>query len=262
MMARVDAPGRASHSLRSSRSRSRARRRLRPHEHDGPQVVLKDGATLKVKLTEYRVSPQRVDMKAGPDGFAHLTLEADNDGRIPHDLAVGRGGFVIGRTTTIKPGQTAIAKGIALPVGTLPHLLHGLQPRHARAVRLPGRQVTRPGPGPLPRGLRPFPDRRRRGHRPRRPTGPRGLTANALSSLSLEPLLVLVCFDKGARTLPAGARVAPLRRQHPRAPASSELSRLFASKRPEDEKFTRRRRGPSATACRCSTARSPGWPAT
>jgi hypothetical protein len=82
------------------------------------EAVLKDGRTLRVKLTEYRVSPQRVDMKAGRDGFAHLTLEAINDGRIPHDVAVGRGGFIIGRTTTIKPGQTAIAKGIALPVGT------------------------------------------------------------------------------------------------------------------------------------------------
>ena len=82
------------------------------------ELVLKSGATLRVKLTEYRVSPQRVDVKAGPDGFAHLTLEAVNDGRVPHDLAVGRAGFIIGRTTTIKPGQTAIARGIELPVGT------------------------------------------------------------------------------------------------------------------------------------------------
>lgn len=83
-----------------------------------PELVLKDGGTLRVKLTEYRVSPQRVDMKAGRDGLARLTVEAVNDGEIPHDLAVGRGGFVIGRTTTIKPGQTARAKGFALPPGT------------------------------------------------------------------------------------------------------------------------------------------------
>jgi hypothetical protein len=83
-----------------------------------PEVVLKDGATLRVKLTEYRVEPQRVDIKAGPDGVARLTLVAENDGRVPHDLAIGRGGFIIGRTTTIKPGQTAIAKGFRLPVGT------------------------------------------------------------------------------------------------------------------------------------------------
>ena len=83
-----------------------------------PELVLKDGSTLRVKLTEYRVSPQRVDIATGRDGLAHLTLIAENRGAIPHDLAIGRGGFIIGRTTTIKPGQTAIAKGFALPTGT------------------------------------------------------------------------------------------------------------------------------------------------
>jgi hypothetical protein len=83
-----------------------------------PEVVLSDGATLKVVLTEYKVSPQRVDIKAGKDGVARLTLVAKNEGRIPHDLAIGRGGFIIGRTTTIKPGQTAVAEGFKLPVGT------------------------------------------------------------------------------------------------------------------------------------------------
>jgi hypothetical protein len=89
-----------------------------PGGTSAPEVVLKDGATLRVKLTEYKVDPQRVDIKAGKDGVARLTLVAVNDGRVPHDLAIGRGGFIIGRTTTIKPGQTAIAKGFRLPVGT------------------------------------------------------------------------------------------------------------------------------------------------
>jgi plastocyanin len=83
-----------------------------------PEVVLKDGATLRVKLTEYKVEPQRVDIKAGKDGVARLTLVAENDGEIPHDVAIGRGGFIIGRTTTIKPGQTAEARGFRLPIGT------------------------------------------------------------------------------------------------------------------------------------------------
>src|SRR4051812_12822933 len=74
-----------------------------------PELVLKDGATLRVKLTEYKVDPQRVDIEAGRDGVARLTLVAENDGDIPHDIAIGRGGFIIGRTSTIKPGQTAIA---------------------------------------------------------------------------------------------------------------------------------------------------------
>lgn len=34
------------------------------------------------------------------------------------------------------------------------------------------------------------------------PEGPVGMTANAVASLSLDPLLLLVCFDEGARTLP------------------------------------------------------------
>lgn len=34
------------------------------------------------------------------------------------------------------------------------------------------------------------------------PDGPVGMTANAVCSLSLEPLLLLVCFDRHARTLP------------------------------------------------------------
>ena len=34
------------------------------------------------------------------------------------------------------------------------------------------------------------------------PDGPVGMTANAVCSLSLDPLLLLVCFDKSARTLP------------------------------------------------------------
>jgi flavin reductase (DIM6/NTAB) family NADH-FMN oxidoreductase RutF len=35
------------------------------------------------------------------------------------------------------------------------------------------------------------------------PDGPRGLTANAVTSLSLEPLLLLACFDQNSNTLEA-----------------------------------------------------------
>ena len=34
------------------------------------------------------------------------------------------------------------------------------------------------------------------------PEGPVGMTANAVCSLSLDPVLLLACFDRGARTLP------------------------------------------------------------
>ncbi len=68
------------------------------------------------------------------------------------------------------------------------------------------------------------------------PDGPSGLTANALCSLALEPLLLLVCVDNTARTLPVIRRSGCFavnvldHEQH-------VLSGLFASKRPEAEKF-------------------------
>jgi 3-hydroxy-9,10-secoandrosta-1,3,5(10)-triene-9,17-dione monooxygenase reductase component len=68
------------------------------------------------------------------------------------------------------------------------------------------------------------------------PDGPVGMTANAVCSLSLDPLLLLVCFANDARTLP------PIR-EHKRfgvnvlAAGQQELARLFASKLPEAEKF-------------------------
>jgi flavin reductase (DIM6/NTAB) family NADH-FMN oxidoreductase RutF len=66
--------------------------------------------------------------------------------------------------------------------------------------------------------------------------GPVGMTANAVCSLSLDPVLLLVCFDNAARTLP------PVRESgrfgvNVLAAGQEELARLFASKRPEREKF-------------------------
>ena len=68
------------------------------------------------------------------------------------------------------------------------------------------------------------------------PAGAGGLTANALCSLSLEPLLALVCFENGARTL-------PIVREHERFAVNvltseqREIAALFASKLPEREKL-------------------------
>jgi 3-hydroxy-9,10-secoandrosta-1,3,5(10)-triene-9,17-dione monooxygenase reductase component len=64
------------------------------------------------------------------------------------------------------------------------------------------------------------------------------MTANAVCSLSLDPLLVLVCFDRSARTLPlvreAGRfAVNVLSAEHER------LAGHFASKLPEAEKLAR-----------------------
>jgi flavin reductase (DIM6/NTAB) family NADH-FMN oxidoreductase RutF len=68
------------------------------------------------------------------------------------------------------------------------------------------------------------------------PDGPVGLTANAVCSLSLDPVLLLVCLDNSARTLPVVREVGRFGVNVLRAD-QEELARLFASKRPESEKF-------------------------
>jgi flavin reductase (DIM6/NTAB) family NADH-FMN oxidoreductase RutF len=68
------------------------------------------------------------------------------------------------------------------------------------------------------------------------PQGPVGMTANAVCSLSLEPLLLLVAFDNDARTLPV-VRETGRFGVNVLAAGQEELARLFASKTPEREKF-------------------------
>jgi 3-hydroxy-9,10-secoandrosta-1,3,5(10)-triene-9,17-dione monooxygenase reductase component len=68
------------------------------------------------------------------------------------------------------------------------------------------------------------------------PDGPVGMTANAVTSLSLEPALMLVCFDNTARTLPA-VRESGRFGINVLAEGQDNLARLFASKKPEREKF-------------------------
>jgi flavin reductase (DIM6/NTAB) family NADH-FMN oxidoreductase RutF len=66
--------------------------------------------------------------------------------------------------------------------------------------------------------------------------GPAGATANAVSSLSLEPPLMLACFDRGSRTLGFATEagrfgISVLRADH------AEQARMFASKSPHEEKW-------------------------
>jgi flavin reductase (DIM6/NTAB) family NADH-FMN oxidoreductase RutF len=68
------------------------------------------------------------------------------------------------------------------------------------------------------------------------PDGPVGMTANAVCSLSLDPLLLLVAFDNEARTLPA-VRATGRFGVNVLAAGQEDLARLFASKLPESEKF-------------------------
>ncbi|MGI8903324.1 MAG: flavin reductase family protein [Solirubrobacteraceae bacterium] len=68
------------------------------------------------------------------------------------------------------------------------------------------------------------------------PAGAGGMTANALCSLSLDPLLALVCFENRARTLPI-VREAGRFAVNLLASDQEGLAALFASKLPEAEKL-------------------------
>ena len=66
--------------------------------------------------------------------------------------------------------------------------------------------------------------------------GPAGMTANAVASLSLDPMLMMVGFDLRSRTLTA---LRTSRRFAVNVLASDQepVSRIFAGKQPEAEKF-------------------------
>ena len=89
------------------------------------------------------------------------------------------------------------------------------------------------------------------------PTASGGMTANALCSLSLDPLLALVCFENNARTLPIvreagrfGVNVLSARQE--------EVAEVFASKLPSP-RSSRVWRIASRKASRSSRAPCPGW---
>ena len=67
-------------------------------------------------------------------------------------------------------------------------------------------------------------------------SGAGGMTANAVCSLSLDPLLVLVCFENGARTLPL-VREAGRFGVNVLSSDQEELAGVFASKLPESDKL-------------------------
>ena len=68
------------------------------------------------------------------------------------------------------------------------------------------------------------------------PTGPAGATANAVSSLSIEPMLMLACLDRGSRTLLAvkAANRFGISVLHA---GQEEIARAFATKAPVADKW-------------------------
>ena len=68
------------------------------------------------------------------------------------------------------------------------------------------------------------------------PDGPAGATANAVSSLSIEPMLMLACLDRGSRTLLAVQAANRFGVSVLRA-GQEEIARGFATKAPVAEKW-------------------------
>jgi flavin reductase (DIM6/NTAB) family NADH-FMN oxidoreductase RutF len=68
------------------------------------------------------------------------------------------------------------------------------------------------------------------------PGGPAGMTTNAVASLSLDPLLLIVCFETRSRTLEAVRSSRRFAVNVLRA-GDEELAAVFASKRVGPEKF-------------------------
>ena len=69
------------------------------------------------------------------------------------------------------------------------------------------------------------------------PDGPAGATANAVTSLSLEPMMMLACLDRGSRTLLA-VQAADAFAVNVLAADQGDLARAFASKAPVPEKWS------------------------
>jgi len=68
---------------------------------------------LQLKMTEYKVSPLTSYVRPG-----RLTITAHNDGKLAHNVTVIRqGDVIVGRSSTMDPGQTATIK-LSLDPGT------------------------------------------------------------------------------------------------------------------------------------------------
>lgn len=70
------------------------------------------------------------------------------------------------------------------------------------------------------------------------PDGPAGMTTNAVTSLSLDPQLLLVCFERSSRTL-ATVRASRRFAVNVLRASDEDLAQVFASKRVGREKFER-----------------------
>ena len=77
-------------------------------------------------------------------------------------------------------------------------------------------------------------------------SGPSGATANAVTSLSLDPPMMLACLDRGSRTL-TSVRAQGRFGVNALAAGQQELARRFSGKDAEAEKWKSVSSGPRAT---------------
>lgn len=68
------------------------------------------------------------------------------------------------------------------------------------------------------------------------PQGPSGATANAVTSLSLDPPMMLACLDRGSRTL-TSVRAQGRFGVNALAAGQADLARRYSGKHPEPEKW-------------------------
>jgi hypothetical protein len=76
----------------------------------GATTPVRDGQTLSVSISEYRVAPQSIH---APSGL--LTLAVHNNGRLSHDLVISRDGTVQAATPPLSPGQGATLTAVLAP---------------------------------------------------------------------------------------------------------------------------------------------------
>ena len=92
------------------------------------------------------------------------------------------------------------------------------------------------------------------------PHGPSGATANAVTSLSLDPPMMLACLDRGSRTL-TSVRAQGRFGVNALAAGQAELARRFSAKDPEPEKWEGVEWPSERGAAPARRAPSSGWPA-
>jgi uncharacterized cupredoxin-like copper-binding protein len=87
--------------------------------NDAPPVFRTDRPILRLKLDEYRISPQTIDIGRGRTKFV-----VRNTGRLTHNLVIEKAPTdsrdepeVFYQTTTLQPGQSAAPFKLVLPPG-------------------------------------------------------------------------------------------------------------------------------------------------